>query len=215
MQGNGMKYVVARSYHYILGVGAIGLFLFLGLLFMAAPHSQSEDPAQGISMSISYTEPTAQLGAMTVYSQPNINFTANNVRILGADIWKSDHPRYMMAVHYADYNSDRTERRFVFVVRSSTGVPWIVADSPVRDPNGTSLGTNETIWFTFDVDEALLRTNPKIRGSWFTEVATSTIEIGITDQRQIHVDGAEGSPESKSAALTLLTKVEDIRVFLP
>ncbi len=120
-----------------------------------------------------------------------------------------------MAVHYADYSSDSTERRFVFVVRSSTGVPWIVADLPVRDPDGTSLGTNQTIWFTLDVDEALLRTSPKIRASWFGEVATSTIEIGITDQREIRVDGGGGSPEDESATLTPLTKVEDIRVFLP
>ncbi len=210
-----MKNMNAQSHDQIIRMSRIGLLLFLGLLFVVTSHSQSEDPNQGISMTVSYTEPTAQLGAIKVHSQPNISFTANNVRILGADTWQSDHPRYMMAVHYADYNSDRTERRFVFVVRSSTGIPWIVADSPVRDPNGTSSGTNQTIWFAFDVDEDLLRADPKIRASWFTEVATSTIEIGITDERQIHVDGAEPSSEDKSAGLTPLTKVEDIRVFLP
>ncbi len=210
-----MKCTRARNRNYILPVSTIGLLLLLGPLFKDTPRAQTEDATQGINMSVWYTEPTAELSAMKMHPTSNLNVTMNNINIWEVQTWQGDHPKYMIALHYVDANSDRTERRFVFVVRSSTGVPWIVADSPVREPNGASPGTSQTIWFAIDVDEALLRAGLATRSSWFTEVATSTMEIGITDQREIHVDGAEDSPQDKSAALTPLTKVEDIGVFLP
>jgi len=147
-----------------------------------------------------------------------MDITESNIHVSGADIWQGAHPRYIIALHYTDSNNDGAERRFVFVVRSIIGIPWIIADSPVEDPNGVPDGskqTNRTIWFVFDVDKTALQSNPRIPASWFAEVATSTIEVGITDRRRFNIAGPGDLPEDEEISLLPLTKIEDILIFAP
>ncbi len=166
-----------------------------------------------MSASLYYKEPKTQLGKMKLDSSSNMDITTNNIHISGVDIWRGARPLYIFAIHYTDFNNDEVERRFVLVVRNSLGDPWFFADMPVKDPNGVS-DINQTIWFAFDVDKPTLQSNPKIRASWFAEAATSTVEIGVTDQTEINIAGPGDLPTDEKTSLEFI-KIEDIIVFNP
>lgn len=188
---------------------AIGVLALPSFGYSSDPHAQSNN--QGMSASVYYKEPTTQMGKMKLESKSKIDIITNNIHVSGLDSWRGAHPLYLFAIHYTDFNNDDTERRFVLVVRNSLGNPWFVADMPVKDPDGTS-DINRTIWFAFDVDKTILQSNPKIRTSWFAETATSSIELGITDQKEITIPEPGTLSVNERTSLALF-KIKDILVF--
>ena len=209
-----MKNVVVP---YLKRILLLALVIVVGLLvfpsFRNASISQAQPKDQAINISVSFTEPTTQLEKLKLDSSSKLDIITNNIHISGVDTWRGDLPQYIIALHYTDFNNDETEHRFVFVVRSSLGDPWIVADMPVKDPNGVS-DISRTVWFGFDVDRTILQSTPNISASWFTEVANSTIEVGITDKTEINISGPGDLPMDEKNSLEFI-KIEDVLVFTP
>lgn len=150
----------------------LGLLVFnVGSQHSDTSRVQADYQNQGLSASIYYSEPADQLESMKIDSNIKTDINENNIRIFGVDVWKGDHPRYIIAAHYSDANTDLIERRIIFVLRNSVGDPWIVADVPVVDPTGgINSQPNKTIWFAVDVDRTILQSNPHFPESWLSEV---------------------------------------------
>jgi len=206
-----MDWIISIVAGVVLGI--LGLLAFPKLLYTNTSHAQAEN--KGVSSSYYYVEPTIQLKEIKLVTTSKTDITANNINVSGVDIWQGVHPLYLIGVHYTDSNQDYTERRFIFVVRGSTGDPWIMADTPVKDPNSVSDNTdltNRMIWFAFDVDKTILESDKRIDPSWFTRIATSMIEIGITDQSQFNIAGPGGLPANASP-LTPLYEIGDVLIF--
>jgi hypothetical protein len=213
MKNMARRYINRISLFVLLTILIAVIWLLALPIFGHANNSYAQSENQAMSASFYYTEPTTQLGSMKVVSNSKIDITTNDIHISGLDTWQGASPLYILALHYTDLNTDDVERRFVFVVKTSLGNPWFVADIPVRDPNGASSDADRTIWFVFDVDKSVLLANPKIRSPWFDEAATSIIEVGITDQKQINITGPGALPEDEKVPLVALFKIEEISIF--
>lgn len=190
-------------------ISIIWLLFPLGLRYTSNSYAQSKD--QAISANFYYKEPTIQMENMKLVSSSNLGILTNNIQISGMDIWRGSNPLYIFALHFTDLNKDDVERRFVFVIKTNLGDPWFVADVPVKDPEIVS-DIDRTIWFLFDVDKSVLLSNSNIRPSWFDEAATSIIEVGVTDERQINVAGP-GSLSNNEIEPLALIELEYISIF--
>lgn len=196
----------------IASIVLIGLLALPSLRYRTISRAQSK--SGGISASLYYTDPTDQLGKMKLDSSAKMDITTGNIQISGTDIWQGTTPSYIIAVHYTDFNNDESERRFVFIVRSALGNPWIIADMPVKNPSGIS-DINRTVWFAFDIDKATLQSSsPTIPDSWFAEVTSSTIEIGVADQHQINIVGPGDLPVDEKTLITFF-KIGGVLILNP
>lgn len=200
----------------------LALVIAVGLLFLPdffyTEVSSAQEENLGISSSFYYSEPTSLLEDMKLVTTEKTEITTNNVYVSGVDVWQGIDPLYLVAIHYTDFNNDEKERRFVFVVRSSSGDPWIIADMSIENPDGASDKsdqTDRTIWFDFDVDKTILQSDPKIDPSWFIDATSSLIEVGVVDQGQINISGFGELTADEKASLTPLYKIADISVFDP
>jgi hypothetical protein len=185
--------------------------LLLSPVFFPINDSKAESEDQGISAEFYYVEPSTQLLEMKLNSSSKTDINIDNIRISEVETWQGVLPRYVISIHYTNFNNDAAERRFVFVVRSKIGVPWIIADTPIKVLDSAS-DIDQTIWFAFNVNRNILQSNPNIPASWFAEVANSTIEVMIVDQPGINIAGVGGITVDGKPSLPPFIS-EDIVVF--
>ncbi len=155
----------------------------------------------GVQIDITYNEPPEvfrNAGGELVY-HADLNITELGVMLNEANIWRTTGSDLVLELRLHHQGVDLYNTRLVLVFRGTQGDPWFVGDGFLCDPfilhtSPEKISPDQSIWYAINIDEQVLRNDPRNKPEWFREVEVSTVEIGVSDNT-IAVTGPGPVPE--------------------